>query len=321
MNSNFFSTVVLAVVLSLGGWVGEASAQLRDPCPAEWAGDGDCDEPNGLNLCAWGTDPVDCSNPNANYGVGAGYSAGVYTTPQPTPIPVPTPAPAPVPASCPFTNDGDCDEPNGLNLCAWGTDPVDCSNPNSNHGSGPGYFAGIYAQNNPQPAPQPVPQPLPQPTQPAMTAISGGAFVHGGGGGTSGCPNYAIANTAFGQHTMYAGQGSYRVPRITAGGRFALTNCFPGTGWRGFTITRPDFRFFYQGVSQTGRITFQLTSNAVDTVLLINTPDGQWFFNDDSNGTFNSTLTFSPVLQGQYDIWAGAYNLSSNNPAELWVYE
>lgn len=298
-----FAVASFFTFLGLGS--APAQAQLYDPCP--YISDGDCDEPNGLNLCAWGTDAVDCSNPNSYYAGGAGYAAGIYANG--------TPAPAPQPVACPYTNDGDCDEPNGLNLCPWGTDAVDCSNPNSNYANGPGYAAGIYAGNAPAPAP------APQPTQPAMTAVSPGAFVHGGGGGTSGCPNYAIARTAFGQHTMFAGQGSYRVPRITAGGRFPLTNCFPGTGWRGYTITRPDFRFFYQGVSQTGRITFQLTSAAVDTVLLVNTPDGQWFFNDDSNGTFNSTLTFSPVLQGQYDIWAGAYNQSSNNPAQLWVYE
>ncbi|WP_341861084.1 hypothetical protein [Gymnodinialimonas sp. 57CJ19] len=314
-----FFTAVLAI-----GIVSSAPVQaqgLRNPCPSAWAGDGDCDEPNGLGLCAWGTDPLDCSNPGANYGNGPGYSAGAYTggaTPTPTPIPVPTPPPVPV--ACPYTNDGDCDEPNGLNLCAWGTDANDCSNPNANYGSGAGYFAGIYANGTPSPAPAPTPTPAPQPGG-TMTAVSAGAFVHGGGGGYSGCPNYTIGRTAFGQATMYAGQGRYQVPYITAGGRYPLTNCFPGTGWRGFTITRPDFRFFYQGQSPTGRLTFQLDSGAVDTVLLVNTPDGQWFFNDDSNGTFNSMLTFSPVLQGQYDIWAGAYNNSSNNPARLWIYE
>ncbi|WP_166486093.1 hypothetical protein [Jannaschia sp. CCS1] len=315
---NFLKLAVLASALSMAGWVGDAAAQgLRNPCPAAWAGDGDCDEPNGLNLCAWGTDPVDCSNPNSYFGSGAGFAAGAYTSPTPTPTPVPTPVPA---QACPYTNDGDCDEPNGLNLCAWGSDPVDCSNPNSNYGRGAGFNAGIYAQTQPAPTPVPVPVPTPVPGG-NMTAISQGAFVHGGGGGYTGCPNYTIGNTAFGQATMYGGQGSYRVPRITAGGRYPLTNCFPGTNWRGFTITRPDFRFFYQGNSPTGRLTFQLSSNAVDTVLLINTPDGRWYFNDDSNGTFNSLLTFSPVLQGQYDIWAGAYNNSSNNPADLWIYE
>lgn len=313
MHVTFVRMAVLASLLSIGGWVGDASAQgLRNPCPAAWAGDGDCDEPNGLNLCAWNTDPVDCSNPNSNYGSGAGFSAGVYAAPAPTPVPTPTPAAN----SCRYANDGDCDEPNGLNLCAWGTDANDCSNPNSNYGAGAGYFAGIYASGGGTPTPTPTPTP-----GGGITAVSPGAFVHGGGGGYSGCPNYTIGRTAFGQATMYAGQGNYRVPRITAGGRYPLTNCFPGTGWRGYTITRPDFRFFYQGVSSTNRLTFQLTSSRVDTVLLINTPDGQWFFNDDSNGTFNSTLTFSPVLQGQYDIWAGAYNNSSNNPAELWIYE
>lgn len=223
----------------------------------------------------------------------------------------------PCPAA--WNGDGDCDEPNGLNLCEWGTDPIDCSNPSANYGSGAGFFAGVY---NNAPAPAPAPNPVaPPPSGGAMAAISSGAFVHSGGGGYSGCPNYTIGRTAFGQATMYAGQGSYRVPRITAGGRYPLTNCFPGTGWRGYTITRPDFRFFYQGNSPTGQLTFALTSPRVDTVLLINTPDGQWFFNDDSNGSFNSTLTFSPVLQGQYDIWTGAYNNSSNNQAEMWIYE
>ncbi|WP_224814452.1 hypothetical protein [Hasllibacter sp. MH4015] len=310
MRIGLASIAIFASVFSTGAVLGtNAQAQLYNPCP--YQNDGDCDEPNGLNLCEWGTDANDCSNPNSNHANGPGFFAGIYANG------TPAPAPAPAPVACPYNNDGDCDEPNGLNLCAWGTDANDCSNPNSNHGNGPGFFAGLYASGTPAPAPQPAPPP----SGGSMTAVSPGAFVHGGGGGYSGCPNYTIGRTAFGQATMYAGQGSYRVPRITAGGRFPLTNCFPGTGWRGFTITRPDFRFFYQGNSPTGRLTFALTSGAVDTVLLINTPDGQWFFNDDSNGTFNSTLTFSPVLQGQYDIWAGAYNNSSNNPADLVIFE
>ncbi|MBL4629089.1 MAG: hypothetical protein JKY00_13845 [Roseicyclus sp.] len=281
-----------------------AQAQLN-PCP--YIGDGDCDEPNGLNLCAWGTDATDCSNPNSNFGSGAGFSAGAYTsggggtaTPQNT---------------CAYTNDGDCDEPNGLNLCAWGTDAADCSNPNSNFGSGAGFSAGAYS------APA-----APAPTPGGGNFIGGGSsgsFVNSGGGGGFGCPNYATQSTAFGQGTLNAGGAlnPVRIPRITAGGRHALANCFPGTGWRGYTITRPDYRFFYQGQSPTGRLSFSLVSSATDTVLLINTPDGQWHFNDDSNGSYNSTLTFSPPLQGQYDIWAGSYNLSSNNAAQLWISE
>lgn len=40
------------------------------------------------------------------------------------------------------TNDGDCDEPHGLNLCAWGADMADCANPNANDGRGTGYRPG-----------------------------------------------------------------------------------------------------------------------------------------------------------------------------------
>ncbi|WP_156945778.1 hypothetical protein [Roseicyclus elongatus] len=61
--------VCLASIIS----VGAAHAQLN-PCP--YTNDGDCDEPNGLGLCAPGTDVADCSNPNSNFGGGSGYAAG-----------------------------------------------------------------------------------------------------------------------------------------------------------------------------------------------------------------------------------------------------
>ena len=72
---NFF--LLLMAMSSVGTITSSpAQAQLLDPCP--FTGDGDCDEPNGLNLCAWGTDANDCSNPGANYGAGAGFAAGIY---------------------------------------------------------------------------------------------------------------------------------------------------------------------------------------------------------------------------------------------------
>jgi len=308
---NFF--LLLMAMSSVGTITSSpAQAQLLDPCP--FTGDGDCDEPNGLNLCAWGTDANDCSNPGANYGAGAGFAAGIYGGGATTPAPTPTTA-------CPYNNDGDCDEPNGLNLCAWGTDANDCSNPGANYGAGAGFAAGIYG-GGAAPARPPSP-PVANPGVGVIGGGSGGSFVNSGRGGSFGCPNFATQSTAFGQATVMAGSAvnGLRVPRITAGGRYALADCFPGTGWRGFTITRPDYRLFYQGNSPTGRLTFSLVSGATDTVLLINTPDGQWHFNDDANGSFNSALTFAPAMQGQYDIWAGSYNYSSNNPAELYISE
>lgn len=242
MRITLISSAIAVSIFTIGSLTGSAAqAQLQNPCPAAWAGDGDCDEPNGLNLCAWRTDPIDCSNPNSNYGTGAGFAHGVYagTTPQ-----------------------------------------------------------------------RPVPQP------PGGTT---GVHVSSGVGGSHGCPNWATNRTAFGGTTLWGGFGNFRVPRITAGGRYSLQNCF-GTNWRGYTITRPDYRMVYQGGSPTGRLTFRLDSNRTDTILLINAPDGQWYYNDDANGV-NSMITFNSPLQGQYDIWAGSYNNSSNNAAVMWIQE
>jgi len=107
-----------------------AEAQLMNPCP--YTNDGDCDEPNGLGLCAWGTDVADCANPNSYFGQGSGYAGGGGGGGTGGGLMNP----------CPYTNDGDCDEPNGLGLCAWGTDVADCANPNSYFGQGSGYAGG-----------------------------------------------------------------------------------------------------------------------------------------------------------------------------------
>jgi hypothetical protein len=116
---------------------------LLNPCP--YNNDGDCDEPNGLNLCAPGTDVADCSNPHSNYGNGSGYRPNNGTMPPPA-------TNARLLNPCPYNNDGDCDEPEGLNLCAEGTDVADCSSPHSNYGNGPGYqgFMEITPGNPPQ---------------------------------------------------------------------------------------------------------------------------------------------------------------------------
>jgi hypothetical protein len=118
------SVVGLFAILAIFGTTQVATAQLLNPCP--YTNDGDCDEPNGLNLCAWGTDANDCSNPFSNFGSGGGNAGGGGVG---------------GPNSC-FPFDGDCDEPNGLGNCPWGTDTSDCSNPNSNFGGGSGFAGG-----------------------------------------------------------------------------------------------------------------------------------------------------------------------------------
>ena len=151
------------------------------------------------------------------------------------------------------------------------------------------------------------------------------------------CPNYNNP-TVFGSHTLNAGflPDPY-IRNLTAGGRVDLANCVPYLG-PGFVVPTPDFRLFYRpnpntgGSSPTGTLTFALqATSAVDTVLIVNAPDGSWHYNDDTRGwptravpftnNFDSSITFFSPLVGQYDVWTGSYNRSSNNPARLIVTE
>ncbi len=144
-------------------------------------------------------------------------------------------------------------------------------------------------------------------------AQTGGAFAQG-------CPSWNNP-TVFGSATLNGGflPDPY-VRNLTAGGTVNLASCTNGQ-WSGWVVTRPDFRLFYNGGSPTGRLTFALEARSnVDTILLVNAPDGSWHYNDDYRG-FNSAVVFSNPMSGQYDVWTGSYNRSSNNPAQLIVTE
>ena len=146
------------------------------------------------------------------------------------------------------------------------------------------------------------------------------ALVVGLGTAAMACPSYNNP-TVFGSANIPA--NFYPDPyirNVTAGGTISLNNCRPFLG-PGYVITRPDFRFQYYGISPTGRLTIALEARSnVDTILVVNAPDGSWHYNDDYRG-FNSAITFFNPLQGQYDVWTGSYHRSSNNPAQLIITE
>jgi hypothetical protein len=145
------------------------------------------------------------------------------------------------------------------------------------------------------------------------------ALLVAAGGMAAACPSYNNP-TVFGSANIQANfQPDPWVRNVTAGGQVSLQGC--GFAWPGYTVSRPDFRFFYSGTSPTGQLTIALEARSdVDTILLVNAPDGTWHYNDDFRGT-NSAITFANPLQGQYDIWTGSYYRSSNNPAVLIVTE
>jgi hypothetical protein len=130
------------------------------------------------------------------------------------------------------------------------------------------------------------------------------------------CPDWQ-GRPHFGQIELYAGfTPDPYVRNVTAGGTALLSRCgFQNTP--GYVTTRPDFDLYWRGNS--AQLTIAVESFA-DAVLLVNGPDGRWYYSDDYRGT-NPAITFYNPQQGLYDIWIGSYDGSRRNPARLIVTE
>ncbi len=143
--------------------------------------------------------------------------------------------------------------------------------------------------------------------------LAAAAIVAGLAAPALACPTWE-ASPSFGQIDLNAGfMPDPYVRNITAGGRYDLAGCFNSYGWGGSVASKPDFDLYWNGSS--AQLTIAVNSNA-DTVLLINAPDGQWYYSDDP-----SAITFSNPQQGLYDIWIGAYNGSRGIPGQLVITE
>ncbi len=129
------------------------------------------------------------------------------------------------------------------------------------------------------------------------------------------CPDWQGA-PHFGQIDLLAGfTPDPYVREITAGGTHDLAGC--GLNAAGYVTTRPDFDLYWNGTS--GQLTIAVEAGA-DAVLLINAPDGSWYYSDDYRGT-NPAVTFFNPAEGLYDIWVGSYDGSRRNPARLIITE
>lgn len=125
------------------------------------------------------------------------------------------------------------------------------------------------------------------------------------------CPDWQGA-PHFGQINLSAGfEPDPYVRNITAGGTTNLSSC--GVDWAGYVTTRPDFDLYWSGTSP--RLTIAVQAGA-DAILLVNAPDGTWYYNDDYNGT-NPAVIFQNPQEGLYDIWIGSYDGSRRNPGQL----
>lgn len=146
----------------------------------------------------------------------------------------------------------------------------------------------------PAPAPAPAPAPVPAPV--------------------GGCPSFG----APGPIVTATGSILYSPQRydVQAGGQTDLSGCnIPGVSF-GFANGAPTYTFNLSGMEEYGRLEIEVDSDC-DPLLVVRAANGQWFFNDDSDG-LNPTLdiTGAGSLNGRVDVWVGTYN-GVNCPATL----
>lgn len=90
---------------------------------------------------------------------------------------------------------------------------------------------------------------------------------------------------------------------VVAGGSISLQEL--NADYRGYVAQAPDYSLFYE--AGTFFDLFISADSSADLVLLVNGPDGSWFFNDDNQG-LNPGLEFMSPMPGRYDIWIGTYS-------------
>ena len=136
-------------------------------------------------------------------------------------------------------------------------------------------------------------------------------------GAAQACPDWQL-DPPFGAVNLSAGFLPDPYQRsVTAGGAYNLQNC--GFSSAGYVARAPDFDLYYDAANGVP-LTFYVESS-FDTILLINAPDGSWYFDDDSHGNFDPAIYFDQPMTGLYDVWIGAYSRGSGLRARLFVTE
>ena len=136
-------------------------------------------------------------------------------------------------------------------------------------------------------------------------------------GEAAACPNFN-APGAFGQISLRQGfQPDPYTQEVVAGGIYSLQSCgFEGVGW---VAEAPDFELYYE---TTGAYVLTIAvQSSVDTILLVNDPDGNFYYNDDGGENGAALVRLDNPKAGLYDIWIGTYDGQNNAPALLVITE
>ncbi|MEM9010290.1 MAG: hypothetical protein AAGE18_03630 [Pseudomonadota bacterium] len=132
-------------------------------------------------------------------------------------------------------------------------------------------------------------------------------------GAVQACPDWRLA----GQELYYSGDELYtpRYHGVVAGGNVDLRKCRTAQGAVGFVAAAPDFELYFSG-SRNYTLELRVVSEC-DSVLLINTGNANWYFDDDDNGNLDAMIRLTRPSEGWYDIWIGALDRNCNARLEL----
>jgi len=102
---------------------------------------------------------------------------------------------------------------------------------------------------------------------------------------------------------------------VTSGGGIEVdvTGCSYG-----HVSDAPDVDLYY--TTTGGSSLYIYAEGEGDTMLLVNTPSGDWVCDDDSHDDLDPILRFPSAEDGLYDIWVGSYS-EENHAATLYVSE
>jgi hypothetical protein len=134
----------------------------------------------------------------------------------------------------------------------------------------------------------------------ALTAAAGAAQAN--------CPDY----TQWGASYSASGDDLW-MPQswhVTAGGPRAISSCprIQSAAWadEGYFTQAPDFTFDLRQM-QGYALEVRVVSDC-DAALLINTADGAWAYDDDTNGNMDPLIYLPNPGDGYLDVWVGTYD-------------
>lgn len=122
-----------------------------------------------------------------------------------------------------------------------------------------------------------------------------------------GSPALACPGLGFKDNELHMSARQLATPKVTpvrAGGTVLLGQCdaLPGSGNIPFD---PSVAIHY--IADRKRMDLEFaTAGDCDTVLLVRTPSGRWFFDDDNGPQRNASLRLSNPPEGRYEIWVGS---------------